>query len=85
MLCSMWYCHKYYIYIYVCSAASGLTECMEEGQIANNLLVFVSALIPKALGSLLTSLVMELSKPDQVGLPPKDPFPLLYVHIYVGR
>lgn len=33
---------------------------------AKNLLLFVSALIPKALASLLTSCVIELAKPDNV-------------------
>ncbi len=34
--------------------------------VARNLLLFVSALIPKAMASLLTSCVIELSKPENV-------------------
>ena len=42
-------------------------ESMAETEVvARNLLLFVSALIPKALASLLTSAVIELSKPENV-------------------
>lgn len=35
---------------------------------ANHVLLFVSALVPKALSSLLTSFCLELAKPENVSL-----------------
>lgn len=49
------------------SIASGVQEqCSEEELGAHHLLLFISALIPKAMSSLLTSIVIELSNPDNV-------------------
>lgn len=45
--------------------ASTLNEG-DKDSAAGHLLLFISALIPKALGSILTSVVIELSKPDNV-------------------
>ena len=48
--------------------ASGIQTCVNEDEEAGqrHLLLFVSALIPKAFASILTSLVLELSKPENV-------------------
>ncbi len=43
-----------------------LESVSETELVAKNLLLFVSALIPKALASLLTSCVIELAKPENV-------------------
>ena len=49
--------------------ATGVCESVAETEVvARNLLLFVSALIPKALASLLTSAVIELSKPENVSI-----------------
>ena len=49
--------------------ASGIGTCSTEGDEeagVRHLLLFVSALIPKAFASLMTSVVVELSKPENV-------------------
>jgi hypothetical protein len=48
--------------------ASSIEACCTEDKEAGlrHLLLFVSALIPKAFASILTSLVLELSKPENV-------------------
>ncbi|XP_064383686.1 putative cytochrome P450 120 [Halichondria panicea] len=49
------------------SIASGVLESVADTElVARNLLLFVSALIPKAMASLLTSCVIELSKPENL-------------------
>lgn len=51
----------------VCSIAAGIDEsCGDRESVAGHLLLFISALIPKAVASLLTSAVIELSKPENV-------------------
>lgn len=53
----------------VCSIAAGIEEsCGDRESVAAHLLLFISALIPKAVASLLTSAVIELSKPENVCL-----------------
>ena len=48
---------------------NGVCESVAETEVvARNLLLFVSALIPKALASLLTSAVIELSRPENVSM-----------------
>ena len=49
-------------------ASKVVQECPNKVDGFSNMLVFVSAVIPKALASLLTSFVMELSKPSHVGI-----------------
>lgn len=51
--------------LYCCSIASDVNTIFRETA-ADHLLLFVSALIPKAMASLLTSAVLELSKSDNV-------------------
>ena len=52
-----------------CSIAAGIDEsCGDRESVAGHLLLFISALIPKAVASLLTSAVIELSKPENVCL-----------------
>ena len=48
--------------------ASGVEGCSTDDKEAGlrHLLLFVSALIPKAFASIMTSLVLELSKPENV-------------------
>ena len=41
---------------------------LKEEEIQINILVYLSALIPKSFGSILTSLVIELCKSDNVSL-----------------
>lgn len=54
----------------ICSIAAGIDEsCADRDSVAGHLLLFISALIPKAVASLLTSAVIELSKPENVSLP----------------
>ena len=45
-----------------------MRECPVEHDAIRNILVFVSAVIPKALASILTSFVIELAKPCNVSL-----------------
>ena len=50
-----------------CSIAAGIDEsCGDRESVAGHLLLFISALIPKAVASLLTSAVIELSMPENV-------------------
>ena len=50
--------------------ASGVYQAVADKEMAANLLLlFISALIPKALGSLLTSLLIQLSQPENVRAP----------------
>lgn len=49
------------------SIAAGVVEnCSDRESVAGHLLLFISALIPKAIASLLTSVIIELSKPENV-------------------
>ncbi len=48
-----------------CSIATSVSEVFQESA-ADHLLLFVCALIPKAMASLLTSAILELSKPGNV-------------------
>lgn len=43
-------------------------EFQSMAEMANHVLLFVSALIPKALAALMTSFCLELAKPQNVGL-----------------
>ena len=43
-------------------------EFQSKAEMANHVLLFVSALIPKALAALMTSFCLELAKPQNVGL-----------------
>ena len=53
--------------LFACSIAAGIDEnCSDQESVAGHLLLFISALIPKAVASLLTSAVIELSKPENV-------------------
>ena len=47
-------------------AARVIHECPVKHEAVRNILVFVSAVIPKALASILTSFVIELAKPCNV-------------------
>ena len=48
--------------------ASGIHDNFgEDGSGLRHLLLFITALIPKAFAALLTSAVVELSKPENVG------------------
>ena len=49
-------------------AAGVQSSCDTIEHSLNNILLFVTALIPKALASLMTSLLLELSKPENVRL-----------------
>ena len=50
-----------------CSIASGIQEsCVDQDTAVRQLLLFTSALFPKALASLLTSTVIALSDPENV-------------------
>ena len=49
------------------SIAAGVDgSCTDRESVAGHLLLFISALIPKAVASLLTSAVLELSNPENV-------------------
>ena len=49
------------------SIAAGIDKsCTDRESVAGHLLLFISALIPKAVASLLTSAVIELSKTENV-------------------
>lgn len=43
-------------------------EFQSKAEMVNHVLLFVSALIPKALAALMTSFCLELAKPQNVGL-----------------
>jgi len=49
-------------------AARVMDECPIKQDAVRNILVFVSAVIPKALASILTSFVIELAKPCNVSM-----------------
>ena len=50
--------------------ASGIHDRTDKDVTVSNLLLFISALIPKALASLMTSILLELAKPENVSRPP---------------
>ena len=54
--------------VYILSPFRIGSECVGENEEAGiqHLLLFVSALIPKAFASIMTSVVIELSKPENV-------------------
>ena len=62
-------------YTYYCLLCSRFVSAMREAEFnskmeaANHLLLFVSALVPKALASILTSFCLELAKEHNVGIP----------------
>ena len=49
-------------------AARVMQECPVKHDAMRNILVFVSAVIPKAFASLLTSFVIEMAKPSNVSI-----------------
>ena len=44
------------------------SEFKSKTEMANHILLFVSALVPKALASLMTSFCIELAKPENVSI-----------------
>lgn len=61
---------RVYCFIFVFRFLSVVREAefQSKAEMVNHVLLFVSALIPKALAALMTSFCLELAKPQNVGL-----------------
>ena len=60
------------------------SEFKSKSEMANHILLFVSALVPKALSSLMTSFCIELAKPQNVSKS-VNPTVCLFIHPSVSQ